>query len=455
MHPTGDGGRAPAARCIPVAVTFRGWCEDVVRASKRVLFVFPTEWDARQLEHCRESWCDRYEVEWAEPTDSECPWDLDIVDWIDRIAATYGGRIDGITSASDYPGAVVAAVLAEKLGLPGPPPAGILACSHKYYSRLRQLQIVPEATPAFELLDPSDPEAVPQRVGFPCFVKPVKGAFSIMSARIADPDALRRFFARPQVEEFRTNFMHIFNALVRHLTDWEFDGRYFLAEELVQGWQVTVEGCLRGRDVDILGITDSERDPRSGSFTRFVFPSRLDADVCARMEDIARRLVRGLGLADCFFNIEMMVDPERDRIWVIEVNPRICGEFADLYHKVLGVNTFALALETATGAAPGPRPRRGPCAAAASHPLRVFAPVRVERAPGPADLRAAEALFPGTLVWTECEAGQNLADFASIEDGQSCRYAVVNLGAPEREQLAPCFEAVQERLGYRFAPLPR
>jgi len=418
-----------------------------------VLFVFPTEWDARQLEHCRESWSDRFDVEWAEPTDCDCAWDLDILAWIDATVAAYRGRIDGVTTSSDYPGAVVAAVLAERLGLPGPPPAAIMACSHKYYSRLRQLQIAPEATPAFELLDPDDVESGPRRVGFPCFVKPVKGAFSVMSGPMADASGFQRFFARTEVDLFRRRYNHIFNVLVRHLTSWEFDGRYFLAEELVPGRQVTVEGFVRGREVVLLGVTDSERHPETGSFTRFLFPSRLDADVLAGMEDIAGRLVRGLGLADCFFNVEMMYDPDRDRISTIEVNPRMCGQFADLYQKVLGVNSYVLALELATGGTPARPASPGPYPLAASYPLRVFAPVRVDSAPGPETLRAAEALFPDTLIWTECEAGQALDDFGGMEDGKSQRYAVVNLGAPGRDELTTRFEAVREMLCYHFAPL--
>lgn len=420
---------------------------------KRVLFVFPTEWDARQLEHCRGSWSDRFDVEFAEPTDCDCAWDLDIVGWIDATAAAYLGRIDGVTSSSDYPGAVVAAILAERLGLPGPPPAAIMTSSHKYYSRLRQLQIAPEATPAFELLDPDDAESRPRRVGFPCYVKPVKGAFSVMSGRMAEAAQLQRFFARTEVESFRRKYNHIFNVLVRHLTSWEFDGRYFLAEELVQGQQVTVEGFVRGRDVVLLGVTDSERHPETGSFTRFLFPSRLDADVLAEMEDIVGRVVRGLGLTDCFFNVEMMYDLDRDRISTIEVNPRMCGEFADLYQKVLGVNSYALALELATGGTPVRPERPGRYTVAASCPLRVFSPVRVEGAPDPETLRAAEALFPDTLIWTECEAGQALDDFGSMEDGQSQRYAVVNLGAPGRNELLARFEEVREKLSYHFAPL--
>jgi hypothetical protein len=66
---------------------------------------------------------------------------------------------------------------------------------------------------------------------------------------------------------------------------------------------------------------------------------------------------------------------------------------------------------------------------------------------------AAEALFPETLVWNECSAGEALADFESGEDGASHRYAVVNLGGASRADCTRRCEAVAERLGHAFEPL--
>ncbi len=59
-------------------------------------------------------------------------------------------------------------------------------------------------------------------------------------------------------------------------------------------------------------------------------------------------------------------------------------------------------------------------------------------------------MYPGTLIWSECQTGQLLADFESIEDGQSCRYGVINVGATDREQLDAKIRDIEERLGYRF-----
>jgi len=421
---------------------------------RKMLFVFPTDWDARQLDSCRTAWEAQFDVAYSEPSDWDCAWDLDILGWIEDAVRHWDGAVAGVTSSSDYPGATVAAALAQKLGLPGPDPAVVLGCSHKYEARRLQRDVVPEATPRFDVLDPDDPDSQPRSAGFPCFVKPVKGAFSVMSGRIDSAAELRAFFSRPSARSFRTEFVHIFNQLVRRYTRFETDGGAFIAEELLDGMQVTVEGYSTDDEVVVLGVTDSELDPRTRSFVRFVHPSALPESVQRRMHDVAIRVVRGAGLWRAFFNIEMLYDAGRDVVRIVEVNPRICGQFGDLYQKVGGRNSYEIALEVASGAVPAPpKPGGGAHAVAASVPLRVFEPVRVARAPDADDVRAAEALYPGTMVWNECKTGQELADFESIEDGHSCRYAVVNVGAPDRDSLVERMQRVRERLGYRFEAL--
>ena len=57
--------------------------------------------------------------------------------------------LDGVIGTGDYPACMLAALVAERLGLPGPSPAQIVLHSHKLYSREIQKRLVPEATPAF------------------------------------------------------------------------------------------------------------------------------------------------------------------------------------------------------------------------------------------------------------------------------------------------------------------
>jgi biotin carboxylase len=418
---------------------------------KRILFVFPTHWDRKQLDACRADWHDRYEVLFAEPADEECPASLDPVQWLEQADERWRGHIDGVTSSSDYPGATMAAALADRLGLPGPPPASVLRASHKYYSRMAQRESVPEATPRFALLEPRVPLAVDPGIGYPCFLKPIKGAFSVMSGKVRSRAELEAFLARPSAQDFLTEYVALFNRLLRHLTDLEVDGSRMLVEEFLRGRQVTVEGWASGGEVHVLGIVDSILHPDVPSFARFDYPSVRRAEIQEEMARIARRAILHLGLDQTLFNIEMIYEPASDRIHIIEINPRLCGQFADLYHKVDGVSGYEVALVLAAGDETPVARGGGRRRMASSFPLRTFRPVRVRQAPDDERVAAVEALFGDTLVWLECRQGAELSDFEA-EDGRSCRYAVVNVGADSRAELRGRLESVTRELGIVLEP---
>jgi biotin carboxylase len=420
---------------------------------KRILFVFATAWDAKQLEACRSAWEGRYRVEFVPPSDLDCPDGFRASAWLEETAGRWRGRADGVTSSSDYPGAALAAALAHELDVPGSAPEAILGCSHKWYSRAAQRDVVPEATPWFTLVDPKRPLANVGELRFPCWVKPVKGSFSVFSRRVDRADELAAFLDRAPVHDFVDRYLELFHELVREHTGFEKDGRWFLAEELLTGSLVTVEGFAAGGEVEILGVVDSVTHPVTGSFVRFNYPSALPPDVQARMRDIAVRLIGRAGLRDSMFNIEMMHDAREDRIRVVEVNPRLCGQFADLYAKVDGTSGYEVALAVAAGERPEIRRNGGSQRAASSFPLRVFEHVRVTRSPDEEIVRRVEAEHTGALVWNECAAGQELAEFEGTEDGASCRYGVVNVGGLDRADVLARFDEVLGDLDWAFAPL--
>jgi hypothetical protein len=416
----------------------------------RVAVLFETQWDRRQLAACAGAAEGALELVFPDPSDAECRADFDPVAFLEAAARGALGRLDGVTSSSDYPGAVVAAALATRLSLPGSRPERVIAASHKYVSRRIQQAAAPEAVPAFALVDPRRPGAAPP-LPFPFFLKPVKGAFSVLARRIDDADALRTFLGSGAVREFGEEYLAVWNRLVAAFTRLDVDGRWFIAEELVTGDLVTVEGYVCDGAVEILGIVDSTLHANR-SFARFDYPSRLPRPVQDRMADVARRVISAHGLEATLWNVEMAWEAARDRVAIIEVNPRMCGQFGDLYQKVDGTSGHEIALALCTGRTPRLTRGAGRHPAAASFPLRVFEPVAVARVPSAADVAAAEALFPDTLVWSECAAGEEIADFAH-EDGASHRYAVVNVGGADRDDLQRRCDAVTERLGFRMEPV--
>ncbi|MCB9897653.1 MAG: ATP-grasp domain-containing protein [Planctomycetes bacterium] len=420
---------------------------------KRVLVAFPTAWDERQLAACKRLG-ERYEIVYASPRAEDSPWDLDVLGWVERTAREHEGRVDGVFTSSDDPGALVAAVLARRLGLPGPSPDAVARAQHKLVSRTLQRAVAPEAVPRFERVDPTRPGGGLPPERFPCFVKPIRAAFSLLARRVEDAHALDAHLARPAAHNCLRHFVEVFEALRRAHTALDADARGFLAEDVLGGVQVTAEGFATGDEIVVLGVVDSTLHP-SGSFLRFDAPSCLPAPLLRRVEDVTARVVRAHGLSDTMFNVELMVDVASSAVHVIELNPRMCGQFADLHEKLGGTNGYECALSLAVGERPPRLGGAGRWACAVSRPLRTFRPVRVLAAPSPADLRAAEALAEGVLCWSECSAGEVLSDFETLEDGHSARYGIVNLGGRDAAEVEARLAAVEARLGFRFVELAR
>ena len=275
----------------------------------------------------------------------------------------------------------------------------------------------------------------------------------MLSQKLNSASELESFLSRPVVHEFIDDYMTIFNAQIKGLTNFDIDGRFFVAEGFMHGTQVTVEGYVAHGDVTVYGIVDSVMYAGTGSFGRFDFPSALRAETCDQLAAVASRAVRALGLSQGIFNVEMIYQPLDDSVRIIEVNPRICGQFGDLYEKVNGVHSYLTALDVVTGTPPRACVTNGRYAMATSFPLRTFEPVQVLDAPDAQRIDSAAALYPGTLIWNECTAGNTLADFDSFEDGASARYGVVNLGADSRAELNARIAAVRQHLGHRFGSL--
>jgi biotin carboxylase len=351
-------------------------------------------------------------------------------------------------STDDYPGAALAAVLAKELGLPGPCPKASLICQHKYLSREAQASIVPDAVPAFWPIDVAPGAALPEGIALPAFVKPMKSFFSIGAKRIETEAELRA--AKRKWAELDDFFLPLDRLLQRHASV-EIGTTRLIAEGLLKGVQVTVEGYAYGGDVYILGVVDSIFFPGTLAFSRFDYPSALPEAVQDRMHDIATRLMSGLGFDNGMFNIEMMYDADEDRIAIIEINPRMASQFADLYEKVDDTNSYEVLLDIGTGVRPSPKRRQGRYRFAASCVLRTFEDCVVAALPSEEKLAAIERDYPNIRVEIHATAGRRLSD--ELQDGTSFRYGIVSLGGRDLADVLYRFETCQTKLGIVLLPV--
>ena len=417
---------------------------------EKILLVCPTMWDECEIPrvaagmHCRVL---------SYGTDvSECPESFDALDFIERAVEVASGQdIDGVMASDDYPGSILAAAIARRLHLPGPSPEAVLLCQHKYYARVAQRGAVPEAVPAFALLHGRCLAEAPPGLSFPLFVKPVKSFFSLFAQEVTGPTQLWELARR--ADQHLREFVRPFNQLLRRYTTFEHDGGHLLAEEPLRGHQVTVEGCVFQGDGRIIGITDSVMYPGTISFERFEYPSALDRAVQERMATLALRFMRAIGFDDGLFNIEMFYDPERDAVQIIEVNPRMCPQFADLMEKVNGVNTYEIALSIAAGRRPAIHRAGRRHEAATSFALRLVEDQVVTHVPGEGELAAFRERFPDARLKVLCREGHRLSE--ELQDGNSFRYAVLNVGGSNRAgTLARCREMLGQ-LPFVFEPVRR
>lgn len=414
-----------------------------------VLLVCPTMWDDAELPAA--ALRGGYEVIPYGTDVSEHPERFDALAFIEQVVAEFRGReLAGVMASDDYPGSIVAAAIARALGLPGPAPETILLCQHKYYARQAQQGAVPEAVPHFTLVDPHRLPETAGALSFPVFVKPVKSFFSVLAGEVHGADELAAVVreAAPHLRDF----VKPFNQLLRRYTSLALDGGYLLAEQPLRGVQVTVEGFVFHGEVGIIGVTDSIMYPGTISFERFEYPSALPASVQERMAAVATRVVRAVGFDDGLFNIEMFHDPATDAVSIIEMNPRMCPQFADLVEKVHGVSSYDIALSIAAGERPPwPSPAAGAYPVAASFAMRQFTDAVVERVPDAGDVARLLGRFPDARLKILCRPGHALSE--ELQDGKSYRYAVLNLGGTSRSDLLARYEEAMRSLPFDFTPV--
>ena len=418
-------------------------------ARKRILVIFPKEWDREEF--ARGDYAD-YEFVYEGfdlfrfPSNAQL-LTFDARCFVERLVRRWRGRIDGVFSNNEYFGALIAAGVAARLGLPGTPPAVVVTAQQKYYARLEQRRIAPEAVPAFSVFpfDVSDPTKV--GLPFPLYVKPVRATFSVLVRRIEDFAQLRRHLTFSWFEELIIRrLVRPFNDLMPLYTDFTIDAHHLIAETPLSGQEVNVDGFVSDGEVTFLGLCDAVMFPGTDQFERFVYPSRVPAPVQERMRALAERLLTGMGYRHGFFNIEMIWNPGDDRIMLIELNPRLASQLAGLYQRVDGINPHRMLLELCTGAQPVVRRAATGCTIAASLVSRRFDGKQLETEPRSSDLAGARQRFPDAAIMLYLKRGRALA--REMKWLGSYRYAVVNLGGANEENLNRRYAEIRRLLHF-------
>ena len=210
--------------------------------------------------------------------------------------------------------AVAAAAIAARLGLRASAPAAVSAARDKYQMR-QCLAAAGVPVPRFRRVAlKDDPLLASRGVAFPCVLKPLTLSASRGVIRANTPD------------QFIAAVRRIRALLGRDDVSVSGDGAEFLlAEAYIPGLEVALEGLLMDGRLHLLALFDKP-DPLEGPFfeeTLFVTPSRLPADVQARIAAVTVSACAALGLREGPVHAELRVNSEGP--WILEVAPRSIG----------------------------------------------------------------------------------------------------------------------------------
>lgn len=419
---------------------------------KKILILFAKDWDQLSIQALQDK-C-RYQFYFEGFDLNRFPQNVQILSfhvlpYIRRLESKYRSvNLDGVVSNHEQFGTLIAAVLAERLGLPGNNPLVVLACQHKYYSRIVQEKIVPHAVPRFTYIPFPFQHEKPIDLPYPFFIKPIKATYSVLAKNIQSPEDLAKHLRFGFLEEWlMRRLVKPFADLIAFYTPLQIDPNGMIAEEIMTGQQLSIDGyCDQGK-VNFLGTIDETMYPGTQAFMRFEYPSQLPKPIQQRATALAQKVLEALNFHHGFFNIEFIYNAVDDQLKIIEINPRMASQLANLYQRVDGINPYDILFALAVGEKPPVTIGKGKFQSAASFVFRHFSALAPEYKPNSLDLEKALNSYPDANLMLYLKKGASLQ--REIRWLGSYRYAVLNLGGLNRDDLFTRFCDIANKLGFK------
>ncbi len=376
---------------------------------------------------------------------------LDLDRWAARLARRARAQgWSGVVSHNEQFGALLAALVAERAGLPGTAPEAVLAVQHKLYARRVLQQVAPEANLDHAPLDAEYGGPLPDSVPLPAYVKPVKAAFSVLAREVRTRDELQAHtrFGWREAWVIR-HLVEPFDRVCRARLPQAGSAHRMMLEEPVPAAtpQFNLDGWVHEGQVHLLGVVDALMYPGTQAFMRWQVPSRLPRAVQERALDVARRFLGAIGFTHGFFNMEFFFEAADSRLSVIEFNPRLASQFSDLYQRTTGQDPHAMSLHLACGLDPLDLPTTEPAAgAAASLVYRTFPGEAMPGLPSPGAQAEFARHFPDSLLFTYPRTAHGLQrDFKWLG---SWRHGIVHLEGHDEADLRERAERASTLLGW-------
>jgi len=331
-------------------------------------------------------------------------------------------RISGVISPATDVAVPTAAFVADKLGLPGPPPSAVrITCDKAALSQFL-------TDHAF----PGPPSLVLRKGEQTCFAALGPPPW------IVKPDCSSGSKGCSVVSDAATIGCALADA-------WCWARNRVVIQKYIEGHQGTAEGVLSNGSIVAIFITDRQTatDPYVATIGHRL-PSRLPSDMAERIAKLLQDVLSTLGITDGVFDCDFVVSG--DGVFVLELSPRLGGNcIARLIRHASGFDILQYAIQFACRDAQ-------PCSVAA--PLRPTAVILLgtER-PGRLDYNEAELCALRKEPWVltaelDCARGTMVSAFT---DGRR-RVGEAFLVADDRDELDQRVSEFCRRLA--LAPVP-
>lgn len=206
---------------------------------------------------------------------------------------------------------------------------------------------------------------------------------------------------------------------------------------------------MHAGELTLHGLFDIARREDGSTFVNYTYPSRLPAEARKRMTEVAADLVAHTGYDDAVLDIEFFYDADTGRTWILEVNPRISQEHADLMAWVDGMTNLEVMAQAALGDEPGLERGEGSCGAAGKFFHRHDHDAMVARVPSAEEIAALEEAHAPAIIDVGVHEGDRLSELPDQEP-YSYRLADVYLGAEDHDHLHRRYDAISRELTFEL-----
>ena len=224
-------------------------------------------------------------------------------------AIAQAGPFDGIIAVADRP-TLIAALAAERLGVPYNSPASVEAAQNKFLARQR-FEAAGLPVPRFFRV-PIDQDPTQVEAPYPCVLKPLGLSASRGVIRANNPAEFAAAFRRIEALLARPE--------IRMMRDEQ--NRYIQVESFIEGREYAIEGVLTRGSLKTLAVFEKP-DPLDGPFfeeTIYITPPRAEPSALIAATEKA---IRALGLTHGPIHAELRYDGRT--AWVLEVAARPIG----------------------------------------------------------------------------------------------------------------------------------